>query len=571
MRNKITLKWKITALWALTGIVASIFLGVTVMIAVQRNMRSQLGVRALEITNKAAEVIDGDNFERLVKSGEPLEGVYDPMRRKLNQLWNLTGAYYLYTFVHPDEETILYIIDGSDDYDEYGTEDSIDNFDDTFLIALNGEAVYEEEEYETDLGVLLSAYSPIVNSRGVVVGVIGCDFPADNILDMRKNIYQIMLFTILLISIIIIVLSYLFVRYQFTNPINMLTKTIDDLKKGNINVQFNSKGAVEFVVLDTHLNEMTQTLHGVFQTITDTSEQVKDSANALSELSRQSYEDSSNLSEKSETINLNIQNTNGSIKTVNEDIIDISKNSQGFTANTQELSDNISETRNAVLNGIDELKKQKEKMRIVENQNELANNIVGNVAEKTNNVQNILNTIGSIAEQTNLLALNAAIEAARAGEAGKGFAVVADEIRKLAEESKSASINIANILNEIDDGTKNASDAVNKSSVLYKDVIVNSETVNDELNNISVLIGSVVKKIEFLSIAAEKQAEITDDITSEMNRSTEAICNISEEMTNIKDSTKQTTECAASLKHRSEFLNDLTFSLEAILSNIRLK
>ncbi|HOO32086.1 MAG TPA: methyl-accepting chemotaxis protein [Thermotogota bacterium] len=571
MKNTLSLKWKITIWWALTGIIASLLLGIAVMLTVQKNMRTQLGVRAVEITRTAAEMIDGDDFETLVKAGEAIEELYEPMRRELNQLWELTGAYYLYTFIKPDAETIVYIVDGADDYDDYGTEDSMDNYDDTFFAALEGRDIAESKEYDTDLGVLLSAYSPIRNSAGKVVGVIGCDFPAENISEMSGNIIYIMIFTMIIISALAIAFSYLFTRFRFANPVSRLTKTIDDLKQGNLNVQFNSKGDTEISLLDAHLNEMTTSLNTIFSTISETSLNVQKSADSLSDLSKRSYNDATKLSERSETININLQNSSGSITSVSRDIIEISSTSQGFTKNTQELSDNIAETRNAVSSGIDELENQKKKMKVVEDQHDLATTIVKKVAEKSNSVQDILSTIASIAEQTNLLALNAAIEAARAGEAGRGFAVVADEIRKLAEESKNASANISTILNEIDDGTKKAREAVGKSSVLYKDVITNSERVESGLLTISELIGNIVERIESLANAAEKQSDLSDHIAENMNQSASSVSMISEEMKIIKESAKLAAEDSVVLKERSGSLNELSQTLERIVERIRLR
>jgi methyl-accepting chemotaxis protein len=101
--------------------------------------------------------------------------------------------------------------------------------------------------------------------------------------------------------------------------------------------------------------------------------------------------------------------------------------------------------------------------------------VIGDLGEKSERITAIVATISGIAEQTNLLALNAAIEAARAGEQGRGFAVVADEVRKLAEESQKAARSIGDLIGEIVESTRQAVAAAGASSVQVQQATRSSE------------------------------------------------------------------------------------------------
>lgn len=164
-------------------------------------------------------------------------------------------------------------------------------------------------------------------------------------------------------------------------------------------------------------------------------------------------------------------------------------------------------------------------------------NSIDELLSKSNQIEQIIDTISSIAEQTNLLALNASIEAARAGETGKGFAVVADEIRKLAEMSEKSTEEIRNIVNEIQqeitigknnmDNSKTATNEANNAMALSNDAFGGiGETINNTMKQIKNIASSVekvdkyksdiVEAIEGISSITEEAAASTEEVAATM-------------------------------------------------------
>ncbi|UZP68096.1 methyl-accepting chemotaxis protein [Desulfovibrio mangrovi] len=178
------------------------------------------------------------------------------------------------------------------------------------------------------------------------------------------------------------------------------------------------------------------------------------------------------------------------------------------------------------------------------------------LGERAEAIGQIMGVITDIADQTNLLALNAAIEAARAGEAGRGFAVVADEVRKLAEKTMNATGEVRSAILGIQEGTKTNIKAMHEASEVVRKSTELTKTAGDSLTSIVSITNSTADQMRSIATAAEEQSAASEQIT----RSTEEISNIAMK---TSDNTVRASEAIHRLNELIQSLNHLIQRLNA--------
>ncbi|HHL45235.1 MAG TPA: hypothetical protein ENJ24_01545, partial [Gammaproteobacteria bacterium] len=148
---------------------------------------------------------------------------------------------------------------------------------------------------------------------------------------------------------------------------------------------------------------------------------------------------------------------------------------------------------------------------------------IGRLESHSSNINGILDIIRDIAEQTNLLALNAAIEAARAGEQGRGFAVVADEVRSLARRTQESTLEIQNMIEDLQRDTRETAQVMLSSGERAKQSVEQANGTCSVLDEIASAISSITEMNELIATAVEQQSVVAEDINSNINRISQAV------------------------------------------------
>lgn len=366
----------------------------------------------------------------------------------------------------------------------------------------------------------------------------------NNVIESSEKAARVQAKIAVAILILGLVLSAFFVHRlvrSIMNPLNHAITVANNIAAGNLNNQVNVNAGNEVDLLLVALRSMNESLYTIVRSISSSAEQVRNGAHQVASSTAKVAGGAETQSEAASSMAAAMEQMSVSIDLVAEHAKDVQKTS----AQNGKLSSQGGEVIMRVVND----------MRVIAETVNRSSGIIVELGKQYDEIFSIVQVIKGIANQTNLLALNAAIEAARAGEQGRGFAVVADEVRKLAENTAQSTKVITEMIGKIQTGTTEA--------------VSSMEECVDQVNQGVVLAGQAGEAISQISAGALQLNHLVTDISNAIKEQSLATGDIARNVERVAQMSDESRSCSHDASTTVHHLEELAVELENTVSKFK--
>ncbi|UPG80702.1 methyl-accepting chemotaxis protein TlpA [Bacillus subtilis] len=356
-----------------------------------------------------------------------------------------------------------------------------------------------------------------------------------------------------------------FVIRSITKPLRRIVASAEKISEGDLTetIEINSKD--ELGVLSESFNHMAHSLRSLIHGIKDSVEHVASSSEELTASADQTSRATEHITMAIEQFSNGSKSQSEKIETTTEQINEMNDGLAELARAAAVITETSADSTEVSSKGETLVQKTAGQMNTIDHSVKAAEQVVKGLEIKSKDITNILRVINGIADQTNLLALNAAIEAARAGEYGRGFSVVAEEVRKLAVQSADSAKEIESLISEI---VKEIHTSLNVLQSVNKEVktgLVMTDETKQSFKHISQMTNQIASElqnmnatVEELSAGAQEISAASNDITAISKESSDGIQDIAASAEEQLASMEEISSSALTLERMSEELRDLT-------------
>ena len=372
-------------------------------------------------------------------------------------------------------------------------------------------------------------------------------------------------------SILIGVVLAIVISRSISKPVRLAADAIQKVSQGDLRIEpLKVKNQDEVGDLVQSFNTMVEDLRGIVGKIHGSSSDVAASSGELAASAEESTAASEQVSKMTQSSAEGNEQQMQQYKELTDSVSEMNVGMHQIAENSEIMLKLTENTGLLTKKGEDFIEHVVEQMKLIQSSVSKASHSIYSLSQRSNEISEIIEIITGVAEQTNLLALNAAIEAARAGEHGKGFAVVADEVKKLAEESKRSAGQITEMINQIQMETKDSVQMMDEESRQVVQGLKETDEANQAFGLISQSMKEVSDKVVEVSASVEQMMAASNQILENVTK----LKLISEKSAeNSQESAAATQEQFAALEEvasSAQFLSQMAEDLEIIVSKFKI-